>query len=106
MTFAVFQAETTQRVWEIALGAAVAILDGVLRSGGSGSVGAAAQFAVADAGTLAYVPGVSAYSSGGDIGIVARDGAVTPLGLPIRPYQHIRVSPDGRSIAFAVDDGK
>jgi len=87
-------------------GAAVAILDGVLRSGGSGSVGAAAQFAVADAGTLAYVPGVSAYSSGGDIGIVARDGAVTPLGLPIRPYQHIRVSPDGRSIAFAVDDGK
>jgi hypothetical protein len=46
------------------------------------------------------------WARGGDIGIVARDGAVTPLGLPIRPYQHIRVSPDGRSIAFAVDDGK
>jgi serine/threonine-protein kinase len=88
-------------------GAGVPVVEGVLgtdSASGSG-VGAAAQFAVADTGTLVYVPGSADVSGGEDIAIVSRDGTVKPLSLQARTYRHVRASPDGRRIAFTVEDG-
>jgi Tol biopolymer transport system component len=84
--------------------AAVPIIEGVLGTGGSSVVGAGSQFAVSDGGTLVYMPGNAAVSTGEDIAIIARDGTLKPLNLPVRTYGHVRVSPDGRRIAFTVDE--
>src|SRR5262249_43990620 len=41
-----------------------------------------------------------------DLALVDRKGGVEPLKLSPGPYLHPRVSPNGRQIAFASDDGK
>jgi Tol biopolymer transport system component len=86
-------------------GAGVPIVEGVLGTDSASGVGAAAQFAVANTGTLVYVPGSADVSGGEDIAIVSRDGTVKPLNLQPRTYRHVRASPDGRRIAFTVEDG-
>jgi eukaryotic-like serine/threonine-protein kinase len=93
-------------------GPVLSTLAGVRRSSGRRS--GAAQFAVADNGSIAYVPGAvrragSAYAEiGADTRIVAvdRDGRVDPLPLPPGPYREVRISPDGRRLAIAADDRK
>ena len=41
-----------------------------------------------------------------DLGLIDRTGSVQRLNLPPASYEHPRVSPDGKRIAFATDDGK
>ena len=71
-------------------GAHVEIASDVLVSG----IGFA-QFAVAENGTVAYIPG-----SESDLVRVSRDGQVRVLMEERRRYHSPRISPDGRRIAF------
>ena len=86
-------------------GAGVSMIEDVLGTDSVNGPGAAAQVAVSNTGTLVYVPGGADVSGGDDIAIVARDGTVRPLNLPPRSYRHVRASPDGRQVAFTVEDG-
>ena len=85
-------------------GSPTPVLEGVRRSLG-GTTGSA-QFSVSDTGSLLYIPGPSVMSAANDLGVIDRTGAVQRLKFPPRSYEHPRVSPDGKRIAFATDDGK
>ena len=37
---------------------------------------------------------------------IDRRGHVEPLRLPVGPYEHPRIAPDGRHVAYDTDDGK
>ncbi len=85
-------------------GVPIPIVEGV-RDGGmfSGSM----HFSVSDTGSLVYIPGpMDASSDRGELAIVDRKGAVERLKLPPRRYENPRVSPDGKSLAVNIDDGK
>jgi serine/threonine-protein kinase len=65
--------------------------------------GGAVQFALADDGTLAYIPGAQT-DSPRKLVWVDRAGKEEPLAAPERVYQHPRISPDGLKVAVdAVD---
>jgi serine/threonine-protein kinase len=86
------------------VGPAVPIVQGVRRAG-QGS--AAAHFAVSRTGSLIYVPGPAALTaSSRDVALLDRNGVVERLNLPPRAYEFPRVSPDGRFLAVAINDGK
>ena len=79
-------------------GQPVPIVNGVLtRDGG------AAEFAVADDGTLAFVPG-GARQVLRRLVWLNRDGSTTALPLEARGYDDARLSPDGRRIAVTIDE--
>jgi Tol biopolymer transport system component len=81
----------------------VPVLAGVRR--GSSSIGTA-QFAVSDTGVLVYIPGpLDARTAPRVVSISERGGTTTTLKLPPARYAHPRVSPDGRSLAVAIDAG-
>lgn len=61
-----------------------------------------AQFDVAADGTLAYLPNRLRRS---EVVWVDPQGNVEPVGLPPRDYGEPRLSPDGRKIAVAIDEG-
>jgi serine/threonine-protein kinase len=83
----------------------VPVLEGVQR-GFAGASGAA-QFSVAENGSLAYIPGPSdASTSQFDIAFTDRKGVIEPLRLPPRPYAFPRLSPSGTHVAFQTDDEK
>ncbi len=87
------------------IGGAVSIVEGVRRA--VENITGAAQFAVANNGTLIYVPGpVSMTVAQSDLAFIDRTGGVQPLKLPPGFYLHPRVSPNGRHIAVTSDDGK
>jgi Tol biopolymer transport system component len=66
-----------------------------------------AQFSISDTGTLIYVPGAaSGTTSYMDLGLIDRNGTISPLHLPPGAYEVARVSPDGKRVAFGSDDGK
>ena len=65
-----------------------------------------AQFSLSDSGSLVYIPGQVAALPQYQLGYVDRSGSVKPLGLPLLAYADLRLSPDGRQLAFAVNDGK
>ena len=71
-------------------GAPVPLLDGVVQS-----YEGAAHLAIADNGTLAYLP-ADRYRS--TLAWVSRAGLPEPLPLPSRPYVGPRVSPDGSRV--------
>ena len=77
-------------------GTGVPVLDGIAQS----PVGAA-QFSVS-AGSLVYVPGV-VRSPRRSLVWVDRQGVVTPLPFPSRPYWSPQLSPDGRRIAVGIE---
>jgi hypothetical protein len=78
-------------------GGAVPVIEGVRRSGGS-------NYAISDAGVLAYIPGPA--QLGQDTVIVYdRKGTATALPLPRGAYQHPRVSADGKWLAVETYDG-
>jgi serine/threonine protein kinase len=83
-------------------GGPVPVVEGVRRSTG---ISGTAHFSVSSSGALVYVPGPASASSL-DLALVDRNGAVQPLKLPPGPYEHPRLSPDGKRIAFGTDDGK
>jgi Tol biopolymer transport system component len=61
-----------------------------------------ARVAIADEGTLAYVPFRPPPSK--RLVWVNRSGAVVDTGLPARPYQSPRLSPDGRRAVVRIDE--
>jgi serine/threonine-protein kinase len=63
---------------------------------------AAVQFALAESGTLAYLPAVSAQRM--LVWIDRKGGKETAVGAPPRAYSVPRISPDGTRIAFAIRD--
>jgi dipeptidyl aminopeptidase/acylaminoacyl peptidase len=87
------------------VGGPVPVIEGVARATASST--GAAQFSVADNGTLVFVPGpASTSASQQDVAFRDRQGAIQPLKLPPAPYEHPRVSPDGTRLALGTDDGK
>jgi serine/threonine-protein kinase len=84
-------------------GAAVPVVEGVMRS--QGGLTGAAQFAVASNGTLAFVSG-SAQSSPVRVAVIDRNGKTQPLDLPPAIYAQPRFSPDGKQLAVVLDDAK
>src|SRR5262245_56064307 len=87
-------------------GAPVAVVEGVAR--GTGVVGTAtAQFSVADAGTLVYVPGPPALSSSRrQLVSIDADGNSRPLNVTPGAYASPRIAPGGSSLAVVIDNGK
>ena len=84
-------------------GAPVPVLQGVRR--GVGANQALTQFAVSDAGTVAYVPGPASVSTLTRSLIVAsREGIATPLPPPPARYVQPRASRDGLWVAVEKDD--
>jgi serine/threonine-protein kinase len=88
-----------------AVGEPVAVVEGVRRAA-PGTTGAV-QYAVSDSGTLAYFQGpVSATGAMLQLALFDRSGAAEPLNVPLGPYSHPRISPDGTQVAIVKDDGK
>ncbi len=83
-------------------GTPVRIVEGVLRSGPT------PQVAWSQTGSLVYLPGPLTASGAGQnvLVLVDRNGEVEPLKNPPGPYAFPRVSNDGKSVVYQVDDGK
>ncbi len=66
------------------------------------------HYSVSETGSLVYMPGPITASAGQlDLALVdAAKGTTEALKLPPGQYETPRVSPDGRYVAFGVDDGK
>ena len=85
-------------------GGAVPLVEGIRRSTLIVSP-AAAQFSYSATGSLAFLPGPHLVSDANvDLALFDRTGKPTPLGLSPRPYRSPRVSPDGKSVAFDIED--
>jgi serine/threonine-protein kinase len=80
------------------VGTPAPVVEGVRIEGGG-----AVQYALADDGSIVYVPGGSATGARRTLVWVNRDGQEEPLGMPPRAYDWPRVSPDGRRVI--VDTG-
>ena len=79
------------------------IVEGVRRGLLSGS----AHFSVSNTGSLIYIPGPASIAPGDlDLALFDRKGGIEPLKLPPGSYEHPRVSPDGKQIAFGTENGK
>jgi serine/threonine protein kinase/Tol biopolymer transport system component len=88
------------------IGGPVPVVEGVRRAIGPTTSGSA-QMAIAQSGTLVYAPGpVTSETPGSDLALFDRKGANQPLKLPPATYRSPRVSPDGRFVAFEIDDTK
>ena len=66
------------------------------------------HYSVSGTGSLVYLPGPFSGASGHqDLAFVEpAKGTVEPLKLPIGQYETPRVSPNGKRVAFGVDDGR
>ena len=85
-------------------GEAVPIVEGIRRSTLIVSP-AMAQFSYSATGSMAFLPGPRLVSDANvDLALFDRKGKPTPLGLPSRPYRSPRVSPDGKFVAFDIED--
>ena len=85
-------------------GRAVPVVDGIMR-GVFGNT--AAQYSVSGSGSLVFVPGpVSMSAALREIVRMNRKGGVEHVPLPPNVYSSLRVSPNGRELAFGTDDGK
>jgi eukaryotic-like serine/threonine-protein kinase len=84
-------------------GGPMPVVEGVRRAQGTGI----AQYGFSTTGSLIYVPGpVSSPVRQLDLALVDGRGDVQPLKLPPGTYNHPRVSPDGKRVAFSVEDGR
>jgi serine/threonine-protein kinase len=78
-------------------------IEGVLRS----TLSFYAHFQFSNNGTLVYLPGpVTAIENQRTIGLLDRNGEVKGLGLMPGNYGFPRISPNGKRVAFEIDDGK
>jgi eukaryotic-like serine/threonine-protein kinase len=86
-------------------GGTVSVVEGVRRS--VGAIGTA-YYAISASGSLAFIPGpVTTTAGSSDLALIDRaTGAEQSLKLPTARYEHPRLSPDGKWIAVASDDGK
>jgi serine/threonine-protein kinase len=55
---------------------------------------------------MAYVPGVNSQVANRILAFVDRSGARKPIPVPLAPYIHPRISPNGKQLAVGSDDGK
>jgi hypothetical protein len=78
------------------LGESLPVIGGMRMESGYGS----AEFALADDGTLAFVPGNSQFYV--KAALVNADGRLDTLSLPRGPYTQPRISPDGQWLAAQV----
>jgi serine/threonine-protein kinase len=79
------------------------VIEGVLRGFATGT----AHFSVSGTGTLIYIPGPAGVGRlQKKLAWIDRQGHVEPLPLPVAPYEHPRIAPDGRHIAYDIDNGK
>ena len=87
-------------------GGPVPILEGIMRSS-NGSTDAA-DFALSEMGSLAYIPGTAGLggvsSTQQIVALADRSGKVRPLELPPQSFVHPRISPDGKYLAVATDE--
>jgi Tol biopolymer transport system component len=81
-------------------GGAVPILQGVLRAGQTPGT----NYAIANDGTLAYLPGDAPNAGQSSLVWVDREGREEPFGLGPRNYGLTRVSPDGDRIATQIPE--
>ena len=84
-------------------GGPVSLIDGVAEAAGSRS--GAMQIALADNGSLVYVPGSEGGLENVSLVWVERNGNETVISAPPRAYQTPRVSPDGTRIAVDISEG-
>jgi serine/threonine-protein kinase len=82
-------------------GSPAPVIEGVLTTSGSG----AAHIAVSAQGTVAYIPGASAYAPTKTLAWIDRHGGMLPISAPPRRYQHPRLSPTGDRVAVTIRDG-
>jgi len=85
-------------------GGPVPIVEGVRTAGANTG---SAHFGFSDTGALVYIPGTGATGvTNVELVLVDRAGMTKKLGLPTGPYSSPRMSPNGKQLAFAFDDGK
>jgi serine/threonine-protein kinase len=72
--------------------------------GVSTKAGGAANFDIADNGTLVYVPGAISGAAERELVWVARDGTTESVNAPRRPYLYPRISPDGTRAVLDIRD--
>jgi eukaryotic-like serine/threonine-protein kinase len=82
------------------LGGPVPVVEGVE----STTITGAGKFAVADNGTIAFLPGDGDVAS--DLVWIDREGREQKSGAPSRAYQYPRISPDGTRVAASASDGE
>ncbi len=80
-------------------GAAVPVVQGVRQSSSNGS----AQYSFSATGSLVYVPG-TVQGEQRKLVWVTRAGVEQPVAAPARVYRGLRLSPDGRNVATAIDE--
>ena len=81
------------------------VVEGVARTNANQTGTAHLSFAAA--GSLMYVPGpLAPLLDRLDLALVDRAGALTSLKLPVGLYQHARFSPDGKHVAYSLNDRK
>jgi serine/threonine-protein kinase len=83
-------------------GSPTPILEGIAASAATG----VAQFAFSSNGTLAYVPGQAVGSAPDPIVWLNRNGNTSPLRTQSTSWSNPAFAPDGRRLAFDIDDGK
>jgi Protein kinase domain/WD40-like Beta Propeller Repeat len=81
------------------VGEPVRIIDGVAATPTS-----ALNVAVTSTGTLVYIPGGTAAPTLRSLVWVDRQGRETPTGAPARPYESVRLSPDGSRAVVSIRD--
>ena len=87
-------------------GGPVPIVEGVQRLTG-GTIAGSVQFSFSDTGSLVYIPGpAGTFGAGRALVLADRKGSSEILKLPPGAYEHPRISPDGKRVAFDTDDGK
>ena len=86
------------------IGGPVPMVDGVMRPDASST--GTGQFSISDNGTLVWIANFRGQSDIRSLVIVDRMGTKKPLGTSAGSYFHPRFSPDGKQIAYALDDGK
>jgi Tol biopolymer transport system component len=93
---------------EVAPGAALTVVEGVKRPvfTGQSQTPGTVYYAVSASGSLVYFPGPASTSSQNDLALLDQEHGISPLKLRPAPYAFPRVSPDGKSVAVEVDDGR
>ena len=84
----------------------VPVVEGVQRGAFAGVESGVAQFNVSDSGSLVYAPTPAQVVSRRNLVIIDRKGNIEALQLPPLPYEVPRISPDGKHLAFGIDDGR
>jgi serine/threonine-protein kinase len=84
-------------------GPGLPVLEGIRR----GVDGSSAQYVVSQNGSLAYIPGPATTKTTQtvNVGLFPREGGLRLLKMTEGSYRAPRAAPDGKQVAFVVDDG-